>query len=148
MTLAGSCRCGDCSYVLDRTDMPVTYACHCLDCQTMTGSAFSLQAVVPLSRLKIEGVTIDWAHENSRGAVTTQRFCRTCKTRIYSTNEGRAGVAILRAGTLDDSQSIVPVAHMWVKRKQPWIELPVGADRYEESIPGDRAMTLFAPNFA
>ncbi len=38
-------------------------------------------------------------------------------------------------GTLDASDGIVPRAHIWVKRKQPWIVLGVDVPAFEESAP-------------
>jgi hypothetical protein len=148
MALLGGCRCGACRYTLDYPTAPASYACHCLDCQTMSGASFTLQAIVPLSRFDISGECIEWAHPNSRGDVTTQCFCAVCKTRLYSTNEGRPGTAIIRVGTLDDSSAVIPRLHLWAKRKQKWIGLPPDAEVYDEAIPADRAKVCFATNFA
>jgi hypothetical protein len=133
--------------MLDYSALPITYACHCLNCQTMSGSGFVLQALVPLSRFSIEGGVMEWSHTNSQGKVTTQRFCMVCKTRLYSTNDGRPGIALVRAGTLDESGEIIPAVHMWVRRKQSWIGLPAQAETYDEAIPPDRVTAIFAPNF-
>jgi len=114
----------------------------------MSGSGFVLQALVPLSRFSVAGEVIEWSNANPQGKVTTQRFCMVCKTRLYSTNEGRPGMVLVRAGTLDESMQITPAVHMWVKRKQSWIGLPAHAETYEEAIPPDRVRAIFAPNFA
>ena len=47
MTVRGGCRCGAVRYTLALDDLPLTYACHCTDCQTWSGSAFSQQVLVP-----------------------------------------------------------------------------------------------------
>ena len=41
----GGCLCGDVRYRLAE-DPLVVYACHCSDCQTMTGSSFALSITV------------------------------------------------------------------------------------------------------
>ena len=148
MSLSGACRCGACRYTLDYQNLPVAYACHCLDCQTMSGASFTLQMPILLSRLHTDGNFIGWAHPNSRGDVSTQRFCAVCKTRLNSTNDGRPTIALIRAGTLDESANIVPAVHMWTKRKQAWIELPDNAEADEEAIPAERLKALFAPNYS
>ena len=148
VALAGGCRCGQCRYTLAYDAVPVTYACHCLDCQTMTGSACTLHALLPAERLSIEGDIIAWENRNSQGKLTSQRFCATCKTRLYSTNEGRPGTVLLRMGTLDDSMRIVPAVHIWVRRKQFWVGLPADAETYEEGMPPERAKAVIGPNFA
>lgn len=146
MAFAGGCRCGACRYVLDFAVLPASYACHCLDCQTMTGSAVSLHAVVPLSRFAFDGALEGWARINGEGTRTTHHVCALCKTRIHSTNEGRPGLAIVRTGTLDDSGDVVPVVHMWTKSKQAWIGLPADAEAYAEAIPPDRLKAIFSLN--
>ena len=148
MTLYGRCVCGVCHYTLKMASLPVAYACHCLDCQTASGSAFTLQSITPSSGFSLTGETIDWPHPNARGKSVTHRFCATCKTRLFSTNEERPGILILRMGTLENSSVIVPAVHMWLKRMQPWIGLPAGTETYLESVPVERMQIMFAPNFA
>jgi hypothetical protein len=147
MALTGGCRCGSCRYTLDYPTPPVSYACHCLNCQTMSGSGFVVQAFVPAPRYALTGDTIDWAHANAQGQVTTQRFCAICKTRLFSTNDGRPGMVLVRIGTLDDSDAVTPAVHMWTKRKLPWITLPPDAETFAEGVPPARMMALLAPNF-
>ncbi len=147
MALSGGCRCGACRYTLAGERIPATYACHCLTCQTMSGASFALQAPVAEARLSVEGDLASWRHEDQRGHETVQRFCAGCMTRLYSTNSGRPGMALLRAGTLDRSDEVAPSVHMWTKRKQRWIGLPDTAETYDEAVPEERAWAIFAPNF-
>jgi hypothetical protein len=148
VALYGGCRCQTFRYELASVSLPLTYACHCLDCQTMSGSAFALQMIIPQSRFSPAGELIEWAHPNRRSTTTRQQFCATCKTRIYSTSDERVGILTLRAGTLDESASLKPIAHMWVKRKQPWFQISTDAETYDEGIPADRMKILFASNFS
>jgi len=148
MPITGGCRCGACRYTLNYPAIPVIYACHCRDCQTATGGGFVLQAMMPAARLVLTGDGIERSAPNSRGGVTTQFYCAQCLTRLYSTNTARPGVALVRAGTLDASDTIVPAVHMWGSRRQPWIGLPPEAEVHAEAIPLERVMQIFAPNFS
>jgi hypothetical protein len=148
MTLTGGCRCNAFRYSLNYAITPLSYACHCLDCQTMSGGAFALQMIIPQSRFTASGELVEWAHPNRRGTTTRQQFCAICKTRIYSTSDERVGILTLRAGTLDESEAIKPIAHMWVRRKQPWFQISTDAETYDEGIPADRMKILFASNFS
>lgn len=47
----GGCRCGAVRYKLALDALPRTYACHCRDCQTWSGSAFSQQTFLPAASL-------------------------------------------------------------------------------------------------
>ena len=147
MPIFGGCRCNACRYELDYISIPVVYACHCRDCQTATGGGFVLQAMVPLARLSLTGELVERSATNSRGSLTTQQYCAQCLTRLYNTNSARPGIALVRAGTLDDSDKIIPAVHMWVSRRQPWINLPAQAECSDEAIPIERVMQIFAPNF-
>jgi hypothetical protein len=148
MTFSGHCRCRAVSYVLEAAALPSSYACHCLDCQTQSGSAFTIQLPLKEDRLKFQGDLVHWEHKDSRGKLTTQSFCALCMTRLYSINSGRPGIAMLRGGTLDTSDQLSPKLHIWVKRKQQWIGLPPEAETYQEGAPIDRMQSAFAANFA
>ena len=147
MTLSGHCRCGAVSYAVEAAAFPSSYACHCLDCQTQSGSAFTIQVPLNEHRLSVHGNLINWDHRDSRDILTTQRFCALCKTRLFSTNAGRPGIAVLRGGTLDSSEELIPKLHIWIKRKQRWIGLPADAETYQASAPVDRMRSAFAANF-
>lgn len=116
--------------------MPNAYACHCFDCQTWSGSAFSLQVVLPESGLQVTGDPALFELTSPDGArVSRQRACPVCFTRVYNTNSARPGLAILRAGTLDRSDELQIVAHIWAKRKLAGIDIPAGVPSWPESAP-------------
>jgi hypothetical protein len=41
---------------------------------------------------------------------------------------------VMRAGTLDDSQHIIPKFHLWVRSKQFWVTIPAAAIRFDTQI--------------
>ena len=135
--LSGGCRCGAVRYALAVDRLPPTYACHCLDCQTWTGSAFSQQIVLPEHVLTVTGTPEIYELTSPSGRLSRQRVCGTCHTRIYNTNSARPGRVVIRAGTLDRSDQLVVAAHIWVKRKQPWIAIPESVPTWPESAPVD-----------
>jgi hypothetical protein len=135
MSLEGGCRCGGVRYTISLDALPPVYCCHCLACQAGSGSAFSEQAVVPADSIDASGPILHYRFERPDGSEGHHRLCATCYTRLWSTSRAFPGLALLRAGTLDRSQEIVPRAHMWVKRKQPWIELPSDVPQWVESPP-------------
>ena len=133
----GGCRCGAIRYTLAMDRLPASYACHCLDCQTWSGSAFSQQVVVPESALAVTGEPVVYELLSPSGRISRQRVCGICHTRVYNTNTARPGRAVVRAGTLDDSNALDVAAHIWVKRKQHWLALPAGVPSWPESAPLD-----------
>jgi len=133
--LQGGCRCGAVRYTLALSALPRTYACHCRDCQTWSGSAFSQQTFLPEAALSVSGPVVIYEMTYPSGRVSTQRMCGLCHTRIYNSNSARPGIVIVRAGTLDRSDELEVVAHIWVKRKQPWLTLPAGVPAWPEGAP-------------
>ena len=142
--IEGGCRCGAVRYVLALDALPSTYACHCLDCQTWSGSAFSQQAFVPEAALVVTGAVVAYAFTTPSGNTSTQRMCGVCHARIYNTNSARPNVAVVRAGTLDRSNELRVVAHIWVKRKQHWLTLPEGVPTWPESAPATELLQALA----
>ena len=125
--LTGKCLCGAVRYTLREGFRMNPYACHCTECQCRTGSAFSEHMLVMLADLDVTG-ELDIAEYTQPSGGQSQIFgCATCKARIYAVNAAREGMVSLRCGTLDNSVSLVPAAHIWVQSKQPWIGLPEGA---------------------
>ena len=56
----------------------------------------------------------------------------TGKCLCGAVNNTREGMASLRCGILDNSASVVPVGHLWVRSRQPWIGLPEGTKAMDE----------------
>ena len=132
----GGCRCGRVRYRVAAAKLPNAYACHCRDCQTWSGSAFSLQFIVPEGDLTVEGTPQLFELTSPDGArVSRQRACPVCFTRVYNTNTARPGLAVVRAGTLDRSDELKIVAHIWAKRKLTGIEIPQGVPSWPEGAP-------------
>ena len=140
--IAGGCRCGAVRYTLAVDALPAVYCCHCLDCQTWSASAFTEQAPVRDGAIAVEGPVVEYAFTSPSGSTSRQFVCGTCHTRIYNTNTARPGLAIVRAGTLDQSDRIVPRLHIWVKRKQPWIAIPDDVPQFEQVPSADEFMRI------
>ena len=133
--ISGGCRCGESRYTLAVEAVPPVYCCHCLDCQSWSGSAFSQQAVARESDLSASGPIIEYVFTSPSGSKSTQRLCGTCHARLWNTNTARPGIAMVRAGTLDVSDTLEPRAHIWVRRKQPWLVLPDHLPVFDEGAP-------------
>ena len=140
--IAGGCRCGAVRYTLARDDLPAVYCCHCLDCQTWSASAFTEQAPVRDGEIAVEGPVAEYAFISPSGSTSRQFVCGTCHTRIYNTNTARPGLAIVRAGTLEDSARIVPRMHIWVERKQSWIVIGEDVPQFEQAPSTDEFMRI------
>jgi hypothetical protein len=134
---AGGCLCGDVRYRLEEDPLTL-YACHCTDCQTQSGTSFSLSLVVRRESLRIErGSPLECTLELPDGRRKTSRYCGRCATRI-SAPARVTGLAILEPGTLDDTSWLQPVGHVWTASAQPWLGIPAAVLRFE-GPPGEEA---------
>lgn len=124
MSLQGGCRCGAVRYELAGEELPLTYACHCLDCQTWSGSAFALHAIVGEDALSVTGRPFRFRLPEDQETMPSEHVgCATCLTRIANRNDALPGMLVLRVGTLDRSKDVAPAAHIWTSRKQSWLTI-------------------------
>ena len=134
--LEGGCRCGWVRYRVTLDKLPNVYACHCRDCQTWSGSAFSLQFILREDRFAVTVEPQLFELPSPDGArISRQRACPVCFTRIYNTNTARPGFVIVRAGTLDRSDELKIAAHIWTKRKLSGIHIPPNIPSWPEGAP-------------
>jgi hypothetical protein len=71
------------------------------------------------------------AHKSPSGANVTTWFCGECGARLYGEREGRPDTMNLRAGTLDDTTWLTPIAHLFTKSAQGWVQPASGAECFE-----------------
>ena len=134
--MTGGCRCGAVRYTIAQDVPPLTYACHCHICQRWAGSAFSQQALVSEADLAVTGPVVLY-DLRTEDRVSSQRLCGVCHSRIYNTNTRRPGVAVVRAGTLDRSEELECVAHIFTAYRQRWVSLPDDVPQWPEAPPPD-----------
>ncbi len=125
--LTGGCYCGAVRYTIAPGWRLPVYACHCKDCQRRSGASFQLALPILEKDLTVTGRLIEAHYVQPSGARVKALACSACHTRLYVLNPNRPGLANIRAGTLDDAASLSPAVHLWVRSKQPWIQIPAGA---------------------
>ena len=144
-SVEGGCRCGRIRYRARLDSLPNVYACHCRDCQTWSGSAFSVQFIVAEDRFDVTGAPQLFELPTPDGTrISRQWACPVCFTRIYNTNTRRPGMAVVRAGTLDRSDELKIVAHIWASRKLAGIDIPDGIPSWPEGAPPADFMAALA----
>jgi hypothetical protein len=131
LPLTGGCSCGAVRYEV--TAFPLLlYTCNCSECQTASGSAFALNMPVATTGFHIvKGEPRGWHHLSSSGAGVSSWFCGDCAARIYGSRKSRPESMNLRAGTLDDTGWLMPIAHMFMQSAQPWILPAAGAECHD-----------------
>lgn len=119
--LTGSCQCGAVTYRAKSAARG--YACHCLDCQKQSSSAFGISIPMDATDLSVEGDIACFTKTADSGAQTDCYFCPKCGSRIYHEGKGRPGKVTIKGGTLDDTSAIELTGHVWTSRKQAWLDL-------------------------
>jgi hypothetical protein len=116
----GSCQCGHVTYQVVAKPI-ATFACHCLDCQKLSTSSFSVSMMLDRSSFELlSGDLKSWERPTAAGGVAVCWFCPDCGNRIYHENPENPEFVRLKPGTLDDTSVLNPMGHVWTCREQPW----------------------------
>ena len=133
-TYDGRCSCGAVRYRLSSTPLFV-HACHCTECQRLSGGAFAVNAMIETDRVELLSVTAPEPAPvaGTRGKPQQILRCPTCKVALWSHYPGGgAKIAFVRVGTLDDPARLPPDIHIYTSTKLPWLELPAGVPAVAE----------------
>jgi len=123
LPLAGGCACGALRYELSGRPLLV-YACHCHDCQSRSGSAFTLNMVIRTADLVTTGAEERQEHATRNGRRVQRSLCRDCGALVSATAPAAPAFATLPAGTLDDASWVRPVVQLFVDSAIPWAVIP------------------------
>lgn len=131
MKLSGGCMCGNVRYEIK--DGPLfVHACHCTDCQRLSGSAFVVLLGVAKADFEVKGNLSTVTNPTPSGAGYDASLCTNCATIIWSKYHFvDLPLIAVRGGTLDDATLAPPAYHIFTKSKQPWFELPTGVKAFE-----------------
>ena len=139
-SLEGGCACGAIRYALTAAPM-IVHACHCRDCQKLTGSAFVLNLWIERKFVEArepEPVAFR-VPPGSSGKPHDVFRCASCGTALWSKYHAAPGDTLLvRVGTLDDPSAIEPPVHIFTRSKVPWLELPQGAQVFDSYYKTDQ----------
>lgn len=118
----GGCRCSKLRFRVTSPPL-LTGACHCVSCQKMSASAYSLTVSLPAEGFELtEGEpVIGGLH----GATARHHHCDWCKSWVY-TRVSLPGFDLvnLRATMLDDASWFEPYVEFWTADRLPWAITP------------------------
>ncbi|PZO82162.1 MAG: aldehyde-activating protein [Mesorhizobium amorphae] len=131
----GGCRCGQIRFEVTEAPM-LASACHCLGCQRMTASAFSLTLTIPAEGLKVlEGEPVIGGLHGS----TSHWFCPWCMSWLWTRPEGIDWIVNLRPSMLDEHHDFEPFLEVWTSEALPWAKTPA-VHSFAEEPPLDAYM--------
>ena len=117
----GSCHCGRIQFEAEVDPSKVT-ACHCTDCQKMTGAPF--RVVVPAAKEHfklLQGQPKTYLKIAESGNRRLQAFCPDCGASIYATSEFNQEFFGLRVGTLTQRAELIPQKQIWHRSAMTWL---------------------------
>jgi len=132
MEQEGGCACGATRYKLTAAPL-IVHACHCRDCQRLSGGAFALNVWIEKRFVEADHAKLRSVMVPAGSGKPQEIFrCSDCGTVMWSKYHGAPGdTVLLRAGTLDHPEAIKPDVHIFTRSKLPWLELPAGARSFE-----------------
>jgi hypothetical protein len=117
----GGCRCGRVRLRISRPPL-LTMACHCLGCQRMSASAFSLSVAVPSDGFEVlrGETTIGGLH----GDQAQHHHCEWCKAWLFTRVRPDPGFVNVRPSVLDDHHWFEPFIETQTAEMLPWARTP------------------------
>lgn len=112
----------------------MVHNCHCRLCQQQTGSTSVVNVFIESERVTLLSGAL---HKNTLTAGSGQAHdifrCKACGTALWSQYPRLGTLAVgLRAGTLDDPDSVTPDVVIFTESKMPWVPLPEGIPAFEQ----------------
>ena len=116
----GKCHCGEIEIeaVVQKCEVR---ACHCTDCQKMSGAPLRAIAVAPANRTKIKGQPKEYIKIGDSGNKRIQAFCPECGTQLFATDMERRFYN-LRTGFLEQRDELKPKTHVFKNSSMRWIK--------------------------
>jgi hypothetical protein len=131
MNLTGGCACSAIRYAVT-TNPLIVHACHCRDCQRVTGSAFVINLWIERQFVDVtSGAPTSFQLTAGSGRPHEVFFCAACGTYVWSRYHRVPGDTVfVRAGTLDTPDAVRPDVHIFTRSKLPWLEIPAGTPSF------------------
>jgi hypothetical protein len=137
MHIDGSCHCGAISFTAEVEPSHVA-ACHCTDCQVLSGAPFRAIVTVPIEKFLLVGDPKSYIKVAQSGNRRAQVFCPECGTPLYSAAAEKPSAVVLRLGCVTQKTLLKPTVQYWHQSALPWL-----ADL--ESIPAVAQSSSNAP---
>lgn len=132
VSLVGGCLCGKVRYS-SQGKMLAVIQCHCKNCQKQSGSAFSINIAVKMDAINYDRNALTcYVDTADSGRQVYRYFCAGCGSPIFSGNADLSGVAVLKAGTLDDTGNLAPTVSIWEASAQPWVPLCENVEHFNK----------------
>lgn len=123
MHIDGQCHCGHVRYEAE-IDPDKISICHCTDCQTLTGSAFRVTALLAKNTIRLTGNEPKIYRKTAEnGRIRLQYFCPECGTPLFTNGEGDDAESWgIRIGTIRQRRELFPKRQVWRRSALDWVD--------------------------
>jgi hypothetical protein len=120
MKVHGHCHCGAITYEAEIDPARVS-ACHCTDCQMLTGSAYRVSVPAPRDAFRLlTGTPKTYIKIADSGNRRIHAFCPECAAPVYSSAVVDPPMYNLRVGCLDERAELPPRKQIWCRSALDW----------------------------
>ena len=116
----GECHCGKIE-IIATVKLSEVRACHCTDCQQMSGAPLRAIAMAPAHKIKIKGIPKEYIKIGDSGNKRIQAFCPECGTQLFATDMKKT-LYNLRTGFLEQKNDLIPKTHVFTQSSMSWIK--------------------------
>ena len=122
MMRLASCQCGQLSAQCEGEPIRIS-VCHCLACQTRSGSAFAAQARFRAEQVRIAGESTEWVRTADSGNQAVHHFCPVCGSTVWYQSRPHADAIAIPVGAFADPAFPAPRFSVWEERKHGWVAI-------------------------
>ncbi|MBN4075566.1 MAG: aldehyde-activating protein [SAR86 cluster bacterium] len=130
----GGCLCGAVRFTAKAKPI-VTRACWCHLCQKLASGNATINLAFDKNAIVITGQLKDYSGVAESGNKMHRRFCPDCGVHMFSEAEERPNIIVVRAGTLDEPESVKVEALIWTSSAPSWVKLDSNLPHFEAQPP-------------
>lgn len=120
MKVHGRCHCGAIRYEAD-VDPARAQACHCTDCQSLSGAPYRVSIAAPRETFRmLAGTPRTYVKTAESGNKRVQAFCEQCGSPVYSAAVSDPPAYSLRVACLDERADLPPQKQIWCTSELEW----------------------------
>ena len=120
MHIDGACHCGQITFTAE-IDPARVMACHCSDCQVLSGTPFRVAVSAPIETFVLRGQPKSYIKVAESGNRRAQLFCPECGTPLFAIAPENATSVIIRLGSVKQRAQLTPAVQLWQRSSMPWL---------------------------
>jgi hypothetical protein len=140
MEFTGGCLCKAVRYRASEAPL-LARSCWCRMCQYIGAGSSTVNAMFKTETLTVEGELRTFTTVADSGNVMSWRFCPQCGTHVLATSERRPQFTVVRVGTLDDPEWVMPASTIWTSMAPHWAPIDPLLPRFEGQPPPPGVVT-------